>query len=539
MPKSSLPLPRFGTPAHRPLYAGIDCQAPPRRVSILSNTRHNTRRRRPCFNTVQNISHQLSYRIRAAVRPKPPLEPWRGRSAASSNHAISGDGMVFPYSAPLHTGYMLALALGVVHADTVPTLHLSGMMPNATYSYEASSLDSPYLRSTDFYGFDKPDTKAEDRWTDLLGESKWPFLANIGIGAFYNDNVLLNDFNRKGSFGTFLTPSLTLPFGTPKYFTVLNYALRANIYENVSYNNTVGNYLNATSTFEFDHRNRLTIRADGAFAEDPIGTLFSQGAIAAVQTTPNQWVGYGFNGLYQYGAAGAQGNLNLNFAMQNREYLNNSALTSQRDLNSYMVGGTFFWRAMPKTQILIEVNDTILDYLNVQTTGQTLNGSTYRLYTGATWQATAKTSAVVKVGYQWRTYEDSAYGSNGSPAFQGMLRWSPSAQDAVFAMISNAINEALVIGTTATNTQTYNLNWQHRWLDRVYTTLGAFYMVQQYTGTGTSPDNDTLMGRVGAYYTFRQGVWADLQYTYNQRTSNQSQFDYSQNMILLNLRILF
>jgi len=296
-------------------------------------------------------------------------------------------------------------------------------------------------------------------------------------------------------------------------------------------------------TFEFNPRHRLTVRADGAFGEDPIGALFSQGAIAAVQTTPNQWAGYGFNSLYQYGAPGAPGNLNLNFAMMNREYLNNSALTSQRNLNSYMLGGTFFWRALPKTQILIEANDTILDYLNAQTSGQTagqtLNGSTYRLYTGATWRATAKTSAVVKVGYQWRTFQDSVYETKSGPAFQGTLNWSPSGQDTVSAMVSNAINEALVIGTTAINNQMYNLNWQHRWLERVYSTVGAFYMVQDYTGGGNTPDNDTIMGRVGAYYTFRQGVWADLQYTYSQRTSNQAQFDYSQNLIMLSLRMLF
>lgn len=83
------------------------------------------------------------------------------------------------------------------------------MMPNATYSYDASSLDSPYLRSTNFYGFDKPDADDKDRWTDKFGEFKWPFLTSFGIGACYYDNVLLNDLDRKGSFGTTVMPSAT------------------------------------------------------------------------------------------------------------------------------------------------------------------------------------------------------------------------------------------------------------------------------------------------------------------------------------------
>jgi len=182
---------------------------------------------------MQSMSNQLTLRLRAAIRLGPPRRGWSAMPSNPCNWVMHG----------------LGLVLGVAQANPAPNLPFGGMMPNSTYSYEASSLDSPYLRSTDFYGFDKPDTDDKDRWTDLLGEFKWPFLTNIGIGAFYNDNVLMNGFNKKGSFGTTLTPSLTLPLGSPRYFTVLNYALRANIYENVSYNNTVGNYLNATSTF--------------------------------------------------------------------------------------------------------------------------------------------------------------------------------------------------------------------------------------------------------------------------------------------------
>ena len=430
----------------------------------------------------------------------------------------------------------VAWACGLGAARATPS---SALLPPGLFSYDASSLNNPYLRSNNFYGFDKLDTDADDRWTDLFGDFHLPLLANIGVAGFYDDNVLFNNLNRVGSFGTRLTPSLTMPFGSDKVFTTLNYALNANVFENLSYANTVSNFLNGSTSIEFDHRNHLVLSARGAFAQDPLGTMFSQGAIANVLPDPNTWSGYGFDAAYRFGGDGAKGNILLNFSMDNREYSNNKQYTYQRDLNAYQAGGAFLWRVMPKTQLLFEAQGTFLDYLNpYNNQGATLNGTLMRFYTGATWQASAKTRAVAKVGYQQRNYDDSIFRTQSGPAFQGMLSWQPGADDAVWAEISNAINEALIGGATSTNTQTYTVNWRHQWLERFNTQLGGFYLNQTYVTTANL-QNNTAGARVSAYYTFRPGVWADLNYTYTDRSSDQTQFDFTQNLVFLNFRMLF
>lgn len=430
----------------------------------------------------------------------------------------------------------VAWACGLGGARAAPS---SALLPAGLFSYDASSLNNPYLRSNNFYGFDKLDTDADDRWTDLFGDFHLPILANIGVAGFYDDNVLFNNLNRVGSFGTRLTPSLTMPFGTDKIFTTLNYALNANVFENLSYANTVSNFLNGSTSIEFDHRNHLVLSARGAFAQDPLGTMFSQGNLANVLPDPNTWSGYGFDAAYRLGGDGAKGNILLNFSMDNREYSNNKQYTYQRDLNAYQAGGAFLWRVMPKTQLLFEAQGTFLDYLNpYNNQGATLNGTLMRFYTGATWQASAKTRAVAKVGYQQRNYDDSIFRTQSGPAFQGMLSWQPGADDAVWAEISNAINEALIGGATSTNTQTYTVNWRHQWLERFNTQLGGFYLNQTYVTTANL-QNNTAGARVSAYYTFRPGVWADLNYTYTDRSSDQTQFDFTQNLVFLNFRMVF
>lgn len=426
----------------------------------------------------------------------------------------------------------MLLAEGASAAQPVPT----ALMPAGQFVYDANLLDNPYLRNNNYYGYDKFDDD-DDRWTDLFGDFKLPLLTNVAVGGFYDDNVLYNNLNRRGSFGTRINPSLTVPMGSEKFFTTLNYSLLANVYENVSYANTVGNYLNGSTSLEFDHRNHLVLAARGAFAQDPLGTIFSQGNLANQLKEPNQWSGYGFDANYRYGADGADGNLLARFSMNNREYSNNKEYTYQRNLNSYNVGGAFLWRVMPKTQVLFEGDDTILDYLNPLNSGGTLDGSVYRAYTGATWQASAKTRAVAKIGYQWRMYDDPSFKDQSGPAFQGMLHWTPGSYDAVWAEVSNAFNESFIGSATATNTQTYTLNWRHQWLQRFSTSLGALYLNQDYTDTNLQ--NQSVVGQVSAYYTFHPGIWADLQYSYTDRTSNQNQYDYNRNLVLLNLRLLF
>ena len=447
---------------------------------------------------------------------------------------VRGDAKGAPAN-PLTMALTVALALG--YGAPAWSAGLSAFTPMGLFNYDASVLDNPYLRTNNFYGYDKVDVGDDDRWTDLFGDFTLPILANIGVAGFYDDNVLLNNLNRRGSFGTALTPSLTMPFGSDKVFTTLNYSLRANVYENVGYANTVGNYLNGSTSIEFDHRNHLVLSARWASAQDPLGTMFSQGSLANILQQPNHWNGYGFDAAYRYGGDGAKGNLLMNFSMDNREYTNNPTITYQRNLNNYNIGGAFLWRVLPKTQVLFEAQDSILDYHNLQTNGTSLNGSMYRVYTGATWVASAKTRAVAKVGYQIRTFDDTVYSTRTGPAFQGMLSWSPGSFDSVWAEVSNAINETYIGNSIAASTQNYTLNWRHNWLERFSTSLGAFYLAQQFVES--SLEFNTITGRLTAMYTFRQGVWADLQYTFTDRTSNQNQYDFTRNLVMLNFRMLF
>lgn len=432
--------------------------------------------------------------------------------------------------------YFLTTALFGFTALPTPAQTAPPSLPTSLTPYELSPVNNPYLRTPDYYGLDKYEPE-ESLLEGLLEEFTLPLLINFRIEPFYNSNVLYNNQTHLGSFGTFINPSFLIPMGNDKFSAVLDYGFRASIYQAVPQNNYVDNFLGASTVLEFDHRNRLAITARGAFAHDPLGTMFSQGNVVKFLQRPNEWTGYSFSTLYQYGAAKAQGNLNFRFSVDDRRYTNNLLLTKQRDLTTYNLGATFFYRVMPKTNLVFEVNDTILDYPYPQNNGGSLNGSVYRAFTGATWVPTVKTRVVAKVGYQWRQFTDENYQSKGSPAFQGMVAWQPRPQDGLMLSMSNAFNEALIFGSNSVNTQNYAFNWNHVWLERFTTNAGVFYMNQQFSGNDTQ--NQTINGMLGANYAFRPGINTGLEYRYSTRFSNRQQYSFDQNLVLMWLQVAF
>ena len=48
------------------------------------------------------------------------------------------------------------------------------------------------------------------------------------------------------AFGSNISPTLLVPFGNNKVYTVLSYSLNATVYQGPSYANTTSNFLNAT-----------------------------------------------------------------------------------------------------------------------------------------------------------------------------------------------------------------------------------------------------------------------------------------------------
>lgn len=395
-----------------------------------------------------------------------------------------------------------------------------------------TSVYDPYSRTPDLLGTAEPWVKE-----GFLADFELPVVTRLSVQPFYDDNVYYTNLFRRASFGSFIRPQFLVPLTIRNNIKLdFDYSFKASLYENASNNNYVDNYVNAYADLRFSHRSRLQLKGGLSFAHDPLGTQFSQGLLGILLRSPNEWHSESLGGIYQYGAEGAKGRIDAFFNVLNRVYDNHPEITRQRDVNSFNFGTVFSYRIRPKTRLLFQIDDTISDYLHSQNNGRSLDNNQLRFLTGATWDATAKTTGTLKIGYIYKLYDDPAIENFGGLAFEGAVTWAPRSRDSLRLGISKTINESNDRGTGIT-VESYAASWRHQWLQRVSTHLSAHAQNSRYEGFDRE---DKRYGvDVGINYKLHRSVNLGLEYTYSERRSDLKQFEYNRNLVLLSLDVAF
>lgn len=391
--------------------------------------------------------------------------------------------------------------------------------------------DSPYVRTRPI--LDTGEAPVEG--AGWLEGFKLPLLTRIRVGEYYTDNVFYSNLYRRSSFVTLVNPQFLVPMQFGKQNLGLAYSFRGNIYENASQNNYVDNYLNAFGDLEFSHRARLMLSGSLVFAHDPIGTLFSQGNVVTILNEPNEWHEQTFGAQFRYGADKAKGRIDLYFNYVGRTYDNHPLLTKQRDIDGYTIGGTFYYKVMPKTSLLIQTDQIFSDYRYSPPGVASLDSRQGRYLAGVLWEPTGKTSGSIRAGYLTKDFNDSDRGSFGLPTYEAAVSWAPQTYSVFRLAASKTANESVYMGASFSDSQYYALAWNHVWLERFSSRLEVNAREDKYFNSDITNDGYGVFA--GFYYKPQRWLTTGLNYFYNQRNSTQKQYVYDRNMIELNLQL--
>jgi hypothetical protein len=408
--------------------------------------------------------------------------------------------------------------------------------------FNPHNTQNPYNRTPQYMKMERA-LGAEGSLSDDEFDFRLPIVARMQVEGFFDDNVLNTAILQKSSFGTFIQPWFLLPFHHRSLNAGLGYSFRGHVFENVPQMNFVDNHVTAFSDIRFDHRNRLILNGSTNYAHDPIGVLFVQGDAALLLDTPNIWEGQRFDALYRYGSAGAKGLLEFRFNYINRIYQNNPLFTQGRSLDQYNLGGVFYYRVLPKTSLLFEVDNSYSDFLQPlpkQWGGVLMTNNQSRVLGGVTWRATAKTTGILKGGVMVTEFDEPVPGlrDHGQPlpTYDAAILWRPRSIDSVRVgarMITNQTN--FMFG--AINNQTYSVAWNHQWLPRLSSTVFANAMEDTFTGVARQ-DTGYMLG-VSVHYPLQRWLTAGLTYNYTDRSSTMEQFNFTRNLVILNLQMGF
>ncbi|MGP1677970.1 MAG: outer membrane beta-barrel protein, partial [Burkholderiales bacterium] len=246
---------------------------------------------------------------------------------------------------------------------------------------------------------------------------------SIGLALKHDDNLFSTPNNNTSDWSKILTPSVRLEAKQAANTYSLTLGSTLGRYNTSTADDYTNYNVNALADLDLTARFRAKLKADYIDAQDPRGSTNN-----ALSSVPDRYRENYLGGIASYGAQGAQGRVDFELGGLTRRYYNNRATTFASDRDNTDAGATFYWRIAPKTSLLLQAKHTKIDYLaSVSTQDSTEN----RLLGGVTWEATAKTTGIFKLGMVRKSFDDPAIASsarmNGfvSKLWWVKYRWNP------------------------------------------------------------------------------------------------------------------
>ena len=355
-------------------------------------------------------------------------------------------------------------------------------------------------------------------------ESGVYFYPTVFTGVGYNDNVQSAATNVIGSNFFNVAPQLVgeLKHKGDRYTALVSL-------DSTSYSNSSGDNVNK-SDFELAGDNYFSSRTRAGWS---IGQINSSDPRNATNYTPSaevdRWHSTNLNGRLIYGAAEAQGRLEVDLGRQDKTYDNNRTITEVADLNLTSVAARGFYRLGARTQALIEFRDAKANYLSSLSTD---SNTERRYYAGVTWEATAATTGMVKVGRMTKDFDLSSKEGFGGGSWEATVRWLPRTYSSFDLQTSRVTADSTGFGNYLLNTGT-NLTWNHKWTQSLSSRVAVGVLNSEFVGT---PRTDTISSyALTVDYAIMRWVKVGLDFASTDNSSTAAASTYKRNVTMLTL----
>ena len=362
---------------------------------------------------------------------------------------------------------------------------------------------------------------------DFGGFSLYP---GLGLAEKSDSNILrLNDAdpNKKSSRITILSPSVDMRAKQSGNEYSLDYGADIGRYSNSSIDNYIDQRLLGLVNLGLSTRSTLNIQPEYKIGHDDRGTTY--GGFTAM-TEPNTWRSSGLKGSFAYGAEEARGQAVFDLGYNNRQYQNNRTVTTAYDRKLTKIGGTFYLRVQPKTQLLVNAKHTGISYAD---SASLLSGNELSLMVGVKWEASAQTSGEVRAG-QLRKSFDTTYPTYTGGSWEGNVRWTPVTYINVDALTSRQPVETTLTGSSAIMVSNSGANVGYDLNEQLTMNVNGYQMKEDFVGAGRN-DTTKIFG-LKAEYKFRSWLVGAAELTNSKKTSSDPLNDYKRNIFMLSLR---
>lgn len=353
---------------------------------------------------------------------------------------------------------------------------------------------------------------------DFLG---FQFIPTLSLGERYDDNFRELENNDDASWVTTIAPSFELLAEDRNSAYRLTYQGNSEVYHDASDASNTDHTLKLESILEFSSRQRLKLEAGYRQIEETSST--------AVAGENDKYHSTSLGGVYSFGNEQALNRLDLGASYEELRYDNSDGINADEERDTSAFSATWLHRLGGSTHALLEARHTDYDYL---TPASPRNSTNDALLLGATWDATARTTGKLRVGYEKKDFDDSSRDDLDSPMWEVGIDWKPRTYSTFSLTTRQAFDEG-DDGSDAIKTTSTQLSWGHGWTERVTSNLSFGLTRQDYEGQAREDEITTA----GLALTYKMRRWLDIEvgYRYRDNDSSAANESFQRNVYLISL----
>ncbi|WP_159650861.1 outer membrane beta-barrel protein [Vibrio atypicus] len=380
-------------------------------------------------------------------------------------------------------------------------------------------------------------------------ESGLKVLPVFNSGYEYNDNIgrYSNDANPESSSLIILEPGVALQAerGESKYQVL--YQLSSGNYLDSRDDNYIDHRFATENFISLNRRNSLSINYAFLYQHEERGTgILAGDNFSTAANGPVEFSVHKASLTHTYGSDNATGRIESSLRIEDKNYQNYRNIkdpefapysTKFKDYFEFGAGMAFYYRAMPATRLLAEVDINNRDYKYDGIDTTTSQDSVDRFFlTGATWDITGKTTGKLRLGLQSKSYTEANRVDFNGFSWDLDLEWKPLSYSTVLVSAAQRAKDPEQ-GSNYVDERSFDTNWKHYWMSNLFTDVSFLYVKDDYSES-TRVEDFYRLG-LGLGYEIRDFVELSTGWRMENNDSSIDENKYNQNVYYVSANLIF
>ncbi|MEP6390090.1 MAG: outer membrane beta-barrel protein [Halioglobus sp.] len=354
----------------------------------------------------------------------------------------------------------------------------------------------------------------------------------LNVESRYTDNLFRSEDNEKSTWILDTLPKVQtwLQNGNSTYSATVQ--LQDFRYASSSDDDFTDYQGNVDIHQEFNAKNTLDAFGKWYSGHEERGTGLAEGDVSQAIDKPVELDTIDYGASYTLGNKNTLARVVAGYRYHEREYQNFRDATRFRDYDQDHFSVAGYYGLRPRLDIVAEVRyfETRYGDVNRSDRSGSLDNDEYNYLFGLAWDATAKTSSSIKLGWYEREYESIARDEDEGFSWEADIFYEPRSYSVLNFETKRYSQETNGVGD-AIDTQEYSLRWDHDWNNRSHTHLAVLKADEDYTGSQRSDD----LWSAEAKYVYKFKRWFDVSggYRYEDRDSSSRGLSFDRNVYFL------